>query len=271
MITIKNYIRAGSLQEAYDLNQSRQNRVIGGMLWVKMANINVNTAIDLSDLGLDTITETDSEFSIGAMVSLRQIELHEGLNKYTNYAIKKSVGDIVGVQFRNMATVGGSIFGRFGFSDVLTMFLTLDCDVELFKGGIISLEEFSKMERDNDILVRLIVKKTPGNFVYDSMRITKTDFPVIACGVSCVNNEYRFSVGARPAKAMLLRDEEGILSNGITEDSISAISKWVAEHTPTQSNSRGSAQYRTHLIEVLIKRNLLKLRGEISGNSNNFE
>ena len=32
------------------------------------------------------------------------------------------------------------------------------------------------MERDNDILVRLIVKKKPGNFVYDSMRITKTDF-----------------------------------------------------------------------------------------------
>ena len=142
MLTIKNYIRVGSLQEAYDLNQSKQNKIIGGMLWLKMADKNVNTVIGLSGLGLDTITETETEFSIGAMVTLRQLELHEGLNTYSQNAIRQAVCDIVGVQFRNMATVGGSIFGRFGFSDVLTMFLTLDCDVELFQGGIVSLEQF---------------------------------------------------------------------------------------------------------------------------------
>ena len=35
------------------------------------------------------------------------------------------------------------------------------------------------MERDNDILVRLIVKKTPGRFVYTAMRNQRTDFPVL--------------------------------------------------------------------------------------------
>ncbi len=259
MITIKNYIRASSLQEAYDLNQSKQNRIIGGMLWIKMASSNVNTIIDLSGLGLDSITETDTEFSIGAMVTLRQLEMHQGLNNYTNNAIKNSVHDIVGVQFRNMATVGGSIFGRFGFSDVLTMFLTLDCDVELYKGGIIPLNKFSQMDRDNDILVRLIVKKTPGKFVYTSMRNTKTDFPVIACGVSCINGQYRFSIGARPGRALLLTDEKGILSNGLTKQSAESMAEWVSENIPTQSNIRGSAQYRTHLIKVLTKRSLLEL------------
>ncbi len=262
MLTIKNYICAACLQEAYDLNQSKQNKIIGGMLWLKMADKNVNNAIDLSDLGLDTITETETEFSIGAMVTLRQLELHEGLNTYTQNAIRQAVCDIVGVQFRNMATVGGSIFGRFGFSDVLTMFLTLDCDVELFQGGIVSLEQFSQMKPDNDILVRIIVKKTPGQFVYDSMRNTRTDFPVIACGVSCVNEEYRFSIGARPGKALLLRDEEHILKDGLTENNIRNMSKWVAAHTPTDSNLRGSAKYRTHLIDVFVQRNLIQLRGE---------
>ena len=60
--------------------------------------------------------------SIGARVTLRELEQHVGLNTYTHDAVKNAVKDIVGVQFRNMATIGGSIWGRFGFSDVLTVF-----------------------------------------------------------------------------------------------------------------------------------------------------
>ena len=68
MMTIKNYVRAQSLQQAYELNQSRRNRIVGGMMWLKMSNASVNTAIDLCDLGLDAIEETAEAFSIGAMV-----------------------------------------------------------------------------------------------------------------------------------------------------------------------------------------------------------
>ena len=43
------------------------------------------------------------------------------------------------------------------FSDVLTLLLALDCDVELYKGGIMSIQEFAKLKRDNDILVHIII------------------------------------------------------------------------------------------------------------------
>ena len=58
--------------------------------------------------------------------------------------MKESLRHIVGVQFRNLATVGGSIYGRFGFSDVLTEFMALGAEVELFHGGRMPLEEFCK-------------------------------------------------------------------------------------------------------------------------------
>ena len=144
MITIQKYIRAQSLEEAWQLNQNKRNRILGGMLWLRLGKGTVNTAIDLCDLGLDTIEETAEQFSIGAMATLRDIEMHAGLNAYTSGAVANAVKDIVGVQFRNMATVGGSIWGRFGFSDVLTVFLALDSYVELYKGGIVPLEEFAK-------------------------------------------------------------------------------------------------------------------------------
>ena len=259
MITIQKYVRAQSLEEAYQLNQNTRNRVIGGMLWVKMGNGSVNTAIDLCDLGLNRIEETEEEFSIGASVTLRQIEMHEGLNAYACGAVKRAVKDIVGVQFRNMATVGGSLWGRFGFSDVLTVFLAMDSYVELYKGGVVPLSQFAQMGYERDILVRLIVKKTPGRFAYQAMRIQRTDFPVLACAVSEMNGQYRAVIGARPGRAMVVRDEKGLLSGSVTEESARAFAEYVADRTPTQSNVRGSAAYRTQLIRVLTERAALEM------------
>ena len=246
MMNIQNYVRAKSLEEAFALNQKKQNRIIGGMLWLKMSNGNVGTAIDLCDLGLDTIEETDEQFTIGAMVSLRQIELHEGLAAYTQGAAAAAVRDIVGVQFRNLATVGGSLWGRFGFSDVLSVFLALDSYVELYKGGVIPLRDFAAMAWDRDILVRLIVKKTPAKRLYQSVRITKTDFPVLTCAAAKTESGWRFVYGARPGRALVLERPFG--------ESPQELAAWAAANVPVGSNMRGSAAYRRRLVQTLTRR-----------------
>ncbi len=69
------------------------------MIWLKMETLNVGTAIDLSGLGLDTIEETETEFRIGAMASLRALELHEGLAAYTNGAMRESVRQLSACSF----------------------------------------------------------------------------------------------------------------------------------------------------------------------------
>lgn len=268
MINIQNYVQVQSLEEAYQLNQKRNARVLGGMLWMKMESGSVGTAIDLCRLGLDTIEETEEQFSLGAMVTLRQLEQHPGLNAYTQGMAARAVQDIVGVQFRNMATVGGSVWGRFGFSDVLTLLLSLDASVELYKGGVISLEAFAAMPYDNDLLVRVLIPKRQGAFSYQAMRIQRTDLPVLNCALSCLAGEYRAVIGARPGKAIVLRDEEGLLAGGITQESARAFAAWAAAKTPTESNSRGSAAYRTHLVNVLVRRGALELGGNQVWNSN---
>ena len=260
MLKIKNYVKAESLEQAYELNQKRTACVLGGMVWLKMGNRNIMTAIDLSGLGLDTITETEEAFVIGCMTPLHALETHKKLNAYTNGAIRESVRHIVGVQFRNCATVGGSIFGRFGFSDVLTMFLALDTCVELYNGGTIPLAQFASMEKDNDILVNIIVKKQPLNSVYLSQRNNSTDFPVLTCAAALIDGEARTVIGARPGKAMIIEDEEGILKDFAQMDAqqkkeaAASFAAYAVEHVPTDKNMRASKEYRSLLVKVLTRR-----------------
>ena len=256
MLKIKEYVKAADLEQAWQLNQKKNNRVLGGMLWMKMSTAQIGKAIDLSGLGLDQIAETEEEFVIGAMVTLRQLELNEALNQYADGILRAAVKDIVGVQFRNLATVGGSIWGRFGFSDVLTAFLAMDTYVELYKGGIVPLRKFVGMKKDRDILVKIIVKKTNRRYAYLTHRNTKTDFPVLAVCLAKDGEDILVSCGARPREAMLL---SGKLAGEITEETATVLATEMAGQIPTGSNMRASAEYRTHLAKVLIKRALLAL------------
>ena len=143
MLYYNQYVRAESLDEAYTLYQKKNNFILAGMLWQQMRNRTMGTAIDLCALGLDQVDETETEFRIGAYVSLRELETNERLNAYTEGAFRESVRHIVGVQFRNVATVGGSLWGRFGFSDVMTIFRALGAKVDLHHAGIwMSLSDF---------------------------------------------------------------------------------------------------------------------------------
>ena len=258
MMTIREYKRAESLEEAWQLNQKKPNRIIGGMIWLKMETINVGTAIDLSGLGLDKIEETAEEFSIGAMVTLRQLEQHAGLAQYTKGAVREALRHIVGVQLRNLATVGGSIYSRFGFSDVLTLFLAMDCRVELYKGGIIPLREYAERPYDRDIVVRLILKKENAAYYYQSVRNSQTDIPVLTCAAArSADGSYRFAVGARPLRAVLY---EKAGDPALTAQQLAAqLAQEIRQQVVTGSNMRGSAEYRRHLTGVLVKRAVCEL------------
>ena len=270
MFYYNQYVRAQSLDEAYELYQKKPNFVLGGMLWLKMKNKTLGTAIDLCDLGLDQIDEDENEFRIGAYATLRQIETHEALNAYTHGAIAESVRHIVGVQFRNVATVGGSIWGRFGFSDVMTIFRALGAKVQLHKAGIMDLDEFAALPRTTrDVLVSVIVPKNAKGVVYLSQRNQSTDFPVLTCAVANRSGRYVAVICASPYMAEPVWDEDGILDGiadaktdsnaALTDNSennakIDKFAEYVAEHIRFGSNIRAGAEYREIICRVLTRR-----------------
>ena len=277
MYTIQGYEKVKSLEEAYELNQKKNSAIIGGGMWLRLGSRAIGRAIDLSNLELNRIEETEDEFIIGCMTSLRDIECHEGLNQYFHGMMKEALKGIVGTQFRNTATIGGSLYQRFGFSDPLTAFLALDTTVEMYAGGMIPLDEFVSMDYDRDILVRIHVKKNGRQAAYQSFRNTKTDFPVLAVGVSRLNKQWKITIGARPARAMVAENSEKLserlaesLPESLTEslpekpagspagDAAEGVLREfaaeVSEKVRFGSNMRASGEYRRMLSEVLVYR-----------------
>ena len=243
MHTIRNYIMAESLEQAWELNQKgRNNIIIGGNLWLKMGRRNIINAIDLSSLGLDKIEEDEGGFRIGCMATLHDIETHEGLNKEFQNLFKEAVRHIVGVQFRNCATIGGSIFPKLGFSDVLTAFLACDTQVILYKKGEVPLREFIYIT------------------TYESFRMTETDFPTITCAVAKTQDGFETVLGARPKHAEVVVDE--VVADAFSSEEVSDYAKRVIGKLQYGSNIRGSEQYRKQLSKVLIGRCISRLTEE---------
>lgn len=253
-MTIKEYFVANSLEEAYNkLMSGKKNAILGGMMWLRMQDKMVSVAIDLSQLGLDYIEEKDDVIEIGAMTSLRQMEESKLLEEYFGPLFKDAFSHIVGTQFRNTATIGGSVFSRFGFSDPLTVLLALDVKVELYGAGVMSLEEFMETPIQKDLLVKLILKKEKIKAIYKCQRQTATDFPNLTVCVSKVNHQYKIVVGARPSKAKLAYKAMKKLQEG---HDINEVTEAVADELNFGTNIRASKTYRTHLAKVLVRRGL---------------
>lgn len=261
MFTMKNYVQAESLEEAYALRQkSKKNVILGGNLWRKMGSANLMTGIDLCNLSLDQITETEEEYRIGCMCSLRDLETNESLNLEFQGSFKEALRHIVGVQFRNTATVGGSVFPRFGFSDVLTILSALDCSVELYHAGLVPIKSFAESKPDDDIMVQVVIRKDKRKVSYQTHRMTETDFGVLTCAVAWKDGSYTVVLGARPQKAKSI---EGLqLADPLNPEAMNRFLDETVEQFTFGSNMRGSAEYRKEIAKVLIRRAVQELHAE---------
>lgn len=261
MFTLMELVQPTSLEEAYEILTRRKNNiVIGGSAFLRMGKKRIGTGIDLSALNLNLIEESSDYIEIGAMTTLRDLEVSPILNKYFDGVLPKSVRDIIGVQFRNVATVGGSVFSRYGFSDLIVGLLALETEVELYKGGRMLLEKFLNKDYEKDILVKLYIKKNNVNAVYKCMRNSRSDYPILNMSVSKTDNNFKICVGARPQRATVAYKASEFLSNNeLNEENIVKASEIASEELVFGSNMRASKEYRKAVCKSLVKNALMEV------------
>lgn len=262
LITFGDYIRPKNVEEAYLQFISRRNStIIGGGCYLRMANRKIGLAIDLCDVGLNFIIENEDTIEIGAMTTLREIETSNLLGEYFGNVLSDSVKNIVGIQLRNIASIGGTVFSKYGFSDPITALLSLSTDVVLYKGGKMSLEEFlMEKDRKKDILEKIIIYKNIQKASFQMMRNSQVDYAILNAAASKINNKIRIAVGARPKpSALAYKAMDYINSTEISEESAIKAGNIASEELLFGSNTRASAGYRKDLCKVLVKRAIMEV------------
>ena len=262
IITIGEYVKPKSPQEAYDLLMSKKNsQLIGGGTYIHLGKKHIGLAIDLSDSEMEYINETDTTIEIGAMTTFREIETNKILSKYFDNLLSRSVENIVGVQLRNMVAVGSTVFSRYNFSDFITGLRVLDVKIVLIGGGEMTLDEFIDSERNRDLLEKIIIKKEILRASFQMMRNSMADYAILNAAVSKGDKGFKIVVGARPGIAVFATNAMEYINscNEINEETADKAGQIASEELTFGTNVLGSKEYRTHIARVLVKSAILEV------------
>lgn len=264
MLNIKEYVAPNSLEEAYKhLISQKGATLLGGCAYLNLGTRNIPLAIDLSRADLSYIRENEDTIEIGAMTTFGDIEHSKILSGYFNNILAISVRDIVGIQLRNLVTVGGTVYSRYGFSDFITALHALDTKVKLYKQGVFDLEYFLENgSKTPDILEKLIIKKDSRKAVFKAMRNSRGDYAILNLALAKMEDKFRIVVGARPGRAALAFKTMGYLNEeyaqkqGFSSAVLKQAGEILIEELSFGSNGRGSSEYRKDLAKVLLRKAL---------------
>ena len=257
---IKNYHQATTLLDAYEtFNEDSKNVIVGGGLWIKHTNPTIHTMIDLSNLGLNQITEYEDYIEIGAMVTLRDFEMHHAIQKLGGGFLFQGTNQIMGVGFRNLATVGGSIFGRYPFSDLITPLLALETKLVFFMNGEIKLLDYLNQKgKNNDILVSIQIKKTLGKGFFKKVSNTQLAFSILNIAVFKQDQKFKIVLGSRPGISTLALEAIDLLDNAVDVNAeiILEAAEIAASSIRFGDNEDATEEYRRELARVYVRRGL---------------
>lgn len=262
---IREYARPESLEKAYDLlMKSKSNRILGGCTFLKRTHLNINTAIDLKDCGLSYIRETEDAVLIGAYTPLRDIETSKTISHEFGTMLSDVLEHLIGIQLRNIITIGAHVASRFGFSDIIPVLLSLDAHVRFFHSGEKSLWSFMQEKRpERDILTEIILPKEERRGKAQTMRLSYSDYSIFCLAASRAGDDWIIAAGVFPGRARLAEKTMSLVNGTHVRKSDAAVlARDITDNYRFGSNYRASAEYRRELCLVFARRAIEELADE---------
>ncbi len=256
---IATLVRPRSIDEAYEYVTEKGAMLLGGGAWSRTSSRRVEIAVDLAALDLRYIRATGDRIEIGAMATARDIETSELLERSFGPAFREAVSHIVGVQLRNIISVGGTVAGRFGFSDLNTLLLALDAKIALHRTGEVEMQSFLMGRVPMPLLIEKIILG-PGRAAFQSVRNTREDLPILNAAAAYTGGRWRLAVGSRPGPSRLAVEAAGLLGTASSPDEaeIRNAAEAASAELSFRTDIRATDAYRRKVCAVLVRRALME-------------
>jgi CO/xanthine dehydrogenase FAD-binding subunit len=180
------------------------------------------------------------------------------------HALTDALRHIMGPAVRNIATIGGSVMGRFGFSDVITVLLALDAELNFHQRGKMPMNAFlDKRPFGKDILKTILIPRDVDHTWFHKVSTTRLDFATLNIAISKTRQDIRIVIGSRPQLAVLAEQAMAFLNEKktIDKDVIDEAADLVCDEIAFSSDTRASAGYRKTLAREYVLRGLKEVHG----------
>jgi carbon-monoxide dehydrogenase medium subunit len=259
-----NYHKPTSLDEASSLYRMAEDPIYlgGGMTLIPTMKQRLASPTDVIDLsGIDQmrgVVVSRKSVSIGALTCHNEIannaEIQSTLPVLSSLA--KLIGDN---QVRNRGTLGGSIANSDPAADypasVVALGATIYTQDRTISGDVFFQALFETALEPGEIITR-VEFQVPTRAVYQKFPNPASRYAVVGVLVADFAGEIRVGVtGAGPC-AFRARDMEAVLNRALDPDGLQELGLSEVEFN---SDLHASAEYRAHLLYVLVRRAIVEL------------
>ena len=259
------YQLPGSVDEAVRLLAAdpEAKPLAGGQTLIPVLKQRLNrpsTIIDLGKVGLVGIKADAGSVTIGAMTTHAAVTQSQDVR--SRIPVLAELAGLIGDdQVRHRGTIGGSLANNDPAADYPAAALALGATIRTNKRAITAEDFFQGMfttALEPDELITEVTFPVPEKAAYEKFRNPASRYAIVAVFVAKTRDGVRVAVtGAGQNGVFRHTAMEQALASNLSPDAIAGVSTPAGD---LNGDIHASAEYRAHLIGVVTKRALAKLR-----------
>ena len=213
-------------------------------------------------------TESDNSISVGAMTSVRAVELSADIQQH-HTALAEGASEIGSIQIRNLATIGGNIAHASPAADTVAGLLVADAQVDIASADgerTVPIDELftgpgQTVLAPGEIITRFRLPSPASGSHYIKHKIREVmdlAFIGVAASVNLDNGvitDARIGLAAvAPTPIRATEAEDLLKGNALTAELLTQAGEAAAAAASPISDLRCSAEHRSEMVDVLTRR-----------------
>jgi carbon-monoxide dehydrogenase medium subunit len=262
-----------SVEEVVRLLDTPHSKVMAGgvdlILKMRLRLILPDAVIGLQKIsGLDYIESNPAGLRLGALVSIRQVELSPLVQKHWA-VLYEAVHKIVSVQTKTMGTVVGNLCVATPASDIAPALFVLDAKIKIVGLGyekVIPIENFfvavgKTILEPNEIVTEIFVPGIPAGSVGAFLKVAKTAEDIAKVNVAVmltvtggICKDAKIALGSvAPTPIRVAEAERVLIGQKLDETVLVEAAEAAADAVRPISDIRSTAEYRREMARILVR------------------
>ena len=232
--------------------------------------------------GLDQITQDNGSLRLGALSTHRQLERSETLQEKLPVLVEME-RNVANLRVREVGTIGGNLTFAEPHADPGTLLLALDATVVAQKAGGsrdipmtgFFVDAYEAAVEEDEVLTEIVVPLPDANAAVRYRKFGYLERPSAGVALHVMADEgrksvkdVRIAVGCVGPKSIRVEEAEAVVRGKSLDEAAQLMTEAgdiAGRAADAISDLHGSAEYKEHIVKVLLTRAFNDIRAELAG------